>query len=265
MKNLITKTFVFTYDRYDEITTSQYLEGIPHTVLCHTEAQKKQFIAAGRLAKSADIVATGKPRGLSYNRNVALSMMKPGEWAMFWVDDLISVTFFQDYFKYKDNKLEINSRTQNLARKMFKKECSPFNLYSIAEEAVRHAEQRGFALVGFSLTDNPMFRRNKYSYRGLADGRCWVVKKTDLKFDEKVQLIDDTCWTAINLRYFGGVVVNNWVLPNCKRYTAGAFGKKEQRMEQKIKECSYLVKTYPDHIKLASKVGWPAGSHVAIK
>jgi hypothetical protein len=271
MKNLITKTFVFTYDRYDEITTSQYLEGIPHTVLCHTKEQKKQFITAGRIDKSAETVATGKPRGLSYNRNAALSMMKPGEWAMWWVDDLINVTYYKNYHrvvatnKGDSHRLPIEPVNQSKYREEFKTPCKPDMLYSIAEEAVRHAEQRGFALVGFSLTDNPMFRRNKYSYRGLADGRCWAVKKTDLRFDENVQLIDDTCWTAMNLRYFGGVVVNNWVLPNCKRYTAGAFGKKEDRMEQKIKECAYLVKTYPDHIKIASKAGWPQGSHVAIR
>lgn len=262
-KNMIKQTFVFTYDRYNEITTSEYLKDVPHTVLCHTKEQRSKFIKAGHI--HGKMIATEQPKGLSNNRNFALDLMKPGEWAAFWVDDLISVTRFKDYFKYKDDSLNINSRTQPLARKLFKHLCTPFDFYAIAEEAVRHAEQKGFALVGFSLTDNPMFRRNKHSYRGLADGRCWIVKKTDLRFDTNVQLIDDTCWTAINLRYFGGVVVNNWVLPNCKRYTPGAFGTKDDRMKQKKKECKYLVETYPDHIRMAEKAGWPSGSHVRIK
>lgn len=262
MKKQIKQTFVFTYDRYHEITTSEYLKDIPHTVLCHTKEQAHAFHKAGRI--HGEMISTKKPRGLTYNRNFALDMMKPGEWAAFWVDDLIDVTYYPNQ-DAPMGKLNITAGTQNKARMLFKTPCPAERFYEIAEQCVLHAEQRGFALVGFSLTDNPMFRRNKFSYRGLADGRCWIVKKTDLKFDEKVQLIDDTCWTAINLRYFGGVVVNNWVLPNCKRYTAGAFGKKEDRMQQKIKECAYLVKTYPDHIKIASKVGWPEGSHVVIK
>jgi len=262
MKN-IKHTFVFTYDRFDEISTSRYLKGIKHTVLCHTKEQKKSFLNAGNIF--GDIVATGQPKGLSNNRNFALDLMKPGEWAFFWVDDLIRVTRFDSYFQTKESRLAITSANQNDYRDRFNRSCSVQDLYKIAEEAVIHAEQRGFALVGFSLTNNPMFRRNKYSYRGLADGRCWVVKKTDLRFDTKVQLIDDTCFTALNKKYFGGCVVNNWVLPDCKRYTAGAFGSMEQRMEQKIAECAYLVKTYPRYIKYANKPGWPPLSHVVIR
>lgn len=263
MGNLIKNTFVFTYDRYTDITTSEYLKDVNHTVLCHTTEQRKKFTAAGKI--HGRIIETLEPKGLSNNRNYALSLMKSGEWAAFWVDDLIAVTRYGNYPGYAENKLNICKENQNEARKLFKTPCDTKTFYQIAEETVRHAESKGYCLVGFSLTNNPMFRRNKYSYRGLADGRCWIVKKTDLRFDTNVQLIDDTCFTALNLKYFGGVVVNNWLLPDCKRYTAGSFGSKENRMEQKIKECSYLVKAYPKHIKIADKVGWPKGSHVAIR
>ena len=99
----------------------------------------------------------------------------------------------------------------------------------------------------------------------MADGRAWVVRKTKLRFDENVQLIDDLCWTALNIKHFGITVVNQWVLPDCKRYTSGSFGSKEQRMPQKLKEASYLVETYPELISFRKKAGWPEGSHVVLR
>lgn len=259
----IKQIFVFTYDRYNEITTSEYLKSVEHTVLCHTKEQAAQFKKAERCY--GKIVATGKPKGLTYNRNWALDQMKRGEWALFWVDDLINCTAYQHLETTMVDRLNINSGTQPFARELFKDPCGIKRLLEIVEWDIMRAEQKGYALVGFSLTDNPMFRAKRFSYGGLADGRLWAVKKTDLRFDENVQLIDDTCWTALNIKYFGGVLIDNWVLPNCKRYTPGAFGTKDERMKQKIKECAYLVKTYPQYIRYGDKVGWPKGSHVVIK
>lgn len=258
------KIFIFTYDRFNTISTSAYFKGLPHTVLCHTEEQKAAFLAGGRIY-TPDLVATGAPRGLAYNRNFALSQMQAGEWALFFVDDLIRMTYLDGYEAVNSDTIPVDSASSTAEfRKKFKKECSAETFLQICEQEILHAEQLKMALVGFSLTDNPLFRRKKYAHWCLADGRCWLVKKTHLKFDNNVQLIDDTCWTAKNLEAFGGVVVNNWVLPECERYSAGAFGSIEQRMPQKLQECEYLVRKYPGYIDYADKAGWPKGSHVRI-
>lgn len=258
------KTFVFTYDRYDTITTSQYLKGHEHFVLCHTEEQKKRFEDSGRVF--GELIATGNQKGLAYNRNAALEMMRDGEWAVFWVDDLIETTCLENYFGM-DHLTELGVTTENQPqlRKELKHPCDASLFYEISKSTISVAEQKGFPLCGFSLTDNPLFRNKHFSFWGLADGRCWLVKKTQLRFDIRAQLIDDTCFTAMNLKKFGGVVVNNWLLPNCKRYTGGAYGTMDERMEQKKAECSYLVEAYPEFIQFADKAGWPEGSHIKIR
>lgn len=258
------KTFVFTYDRYDTITTSEYLKNIPHYVLCHEDAAKQKFISAGRI--HGELIATNQPKGLSNNRNFALDMLAPGEWACFWVDDLIETTCITgyDHYRYME-QLGVNMDNQPVWRELMKAPCSAERFYHVADSTILHAELKGFKLCGFSLTDNPLFRDKHYSYWSLADGRCWLIKKTHLRFDSNVQLIDDTYFTALNLKTFGGVVVNNWLLPKCKRYTAGAFGTMAQRMQQKIQEAKYLVEYFPEYICYGDKVGWPAGSHVKIR
>jgi len=256
------KIIIFTYDRYDTITTSKYFKGVEHTVLCHSEEDKQKFIDAGNIY--GDIIATKQPKGLSNNRNYALDMLEDGEWAIFFVDDLIEITVLTNYSNY-EHKLNCDFDNVKHFRKELKKHCTPKEFINIAKETIKHAEQKGFALCGFSLTDNPLFRDKKYSYWSLSDGRCWAVKKTKLTFDENVQLIDDTYFTALNLKNFGGVVNNNWLLPNCKRYTAGAFGSIKSRMNQKIKECKYLTDTFPEFITYADKKGWEEYSHVKIR
>jgi hypothetical protein len=258
------KTFIFTYDRFTQMTTSEYLKNIPHTVLCHSEEQKQKFIEGGRV--HGELIASGQPKGLANNRNFALDMLQDGEWGCFWVDDLIGVTFIKNYWDiaHQDN-IGVTSQNQPQVRQDFKEKCSAEMFYRIAEDTIKVAEKKGFALCGFSLTDNPLFRDKHYSYWSLADGRCWLVKKTKLRFDTNVQLIDDTCFTALNLKMFGGVVNNNWLLPNCERYKPGAYGTIEQRMEQKKAECKYLVETYPDFVCYGEKVGWEPLSHVKIR
>jgi hypothetical protein len=261
------RVFVFTYDRFDSITTSMMLEeaNIDHIVLCHTEEQKQQFISHGRVREDR-IIATGQPRGLAYNRNFALDMMADGEWAMFFVDDLKKITELDTYdTEITFSPLPIDMGNSGIWRPRFRKEISMNKFMERAVETARHSEKLGGHLAGFAGIDNALYRTKKWAMNTLADGRAWMVQKTDLRFDENVQLIDDLCWTALNVDRFGVVVNNLWVLPDCRRYTKGAFGSIEQRMPQKIEEAAYLVKTYPHLITFKKKTGWPEGSHVVLK
>jgi hypothetical protein len=265
---MISKIFVFTYDRYDSITTSKMLEdeGIEHIVLCHTEEDKCKFIEGG-MVNPKRIIATGQPKGLANNRNHALSMLKKDEWAMFLVDDLIQVTQLKDYQKWskKTKDLKIDFENQKEWHPILNNKSSLIDLIKTSNEDIKIADKYGFKLIGFSLHENTAYRGKHYKTWCLADGRCWIVKKSKVKFDTNVQLIDDTCFTVINLIYFGGVLVNQWALPLCKRYTKGAYGTLEERMPQKIKEVEYLTNNYGAYVQVREKKGWPTGSHVVIR
>lgn len=259
------KIFVFTYDRYDTLTTPMLLdqENIPYTVLCHSEQDRDKFIAAGRI-KGGNIIATGKPKGLTYNRNYALEMMPTDEWAMFLVDDYIETLELDDYDIRVSDILNVTTTNSSAWGRKFKKLVTMATLLKRAEECIQFAERFGIKLIGFAGNDNPLFRAEKWKFNTLADGRCWLIKKSDLYLDEHVQLIDDVCFTAQNLQKFGKVLVNQWVLPLAKRYTKGGFGSIAERMEQRKAECKYLVETYKPLVVYANKAGWPAGAHVRI-
>lgn len=259
------KVFVFAYNRYDTMTTSRLLEAeaIDHTVLCHTEDDLCMFAGAGT-AKPGRLLATGNPKGLAYQRNSALDLMDDGEWALFLVDDLEAVTELRNYDTAVD-PLPMTTVNQSVYRERFKHSVSMRHFLMRADELALRCAGAGAHLGGWAGNDNPMFRKAHWGLNILADGRAWVVRKTHLRFDNNVQLIDDVCWTALNIAEFGKVIVDRWVLPKCKRYTKGAFGSKAERMEQKMREAAYLVATYPNQVTFRSKAGWPVGSHVALR
>lgn len=260
------KVFVFGYNRYDSMSTSLMFEkeGIDHTVLIHTEEAKEEFLKHGT-AKENRLLVTNNPRGLAYQRNTALEMMEDGEWALFMVDDLKDVTELRNYDRVTEPSLPITLKNQNHYGDRFKNPITMTKFMQRADELAKKCETLGSHLGGFAGINNPLFRAKHWSFNVLADGRAWVVRKTHLRFDKNVQLIDDLCWTALNIKHFGIVVVNQWVLPDCRRYSAGAFGSIEERLPQKMKEAKYLVDTYPELVAFKEKAGWPYGSHVVLR
>ena len=261
------RAFVFAYDRFDSMTTAKMLEegNVQHVVLCHSEEAKQKFIEHGT-ALEQNIVNTNQPKGLAWNRNVALEMMEKDEWALFLVDDLKSLTKIDNYHDRTDNTLGIHMDNQDKFPKSYMKQpLSMEDFLHYCDELATVCEALGSRLGGFCGIDNPPFRNSKWKFNTLADGRAWIVQKGKLRFDTNAQLIDDTCWTVQNILHYGTVVVNQWLLPDCKRYSAGAFGSIEERLPQKIQEANYLTKAYPSLIKFAKKAGWPDDAHVRIR
>lgn len=260
------RTFIFTYDRYETITTPTFWEdaGLDYTVLCHSTDAAKQFIHHGRVNPTR-IVATGEPKGLAHNRNAALEMMEEDEWAVFIVDDLKSLTEVADYDTRRQDALQITTANQKQIAPTLKHKITADRFLDRCHQLAQGCEAVGAKLGGFCGIDNPLFRDRHWKFNALADGRCWVVQKSRLRLDTGAHSIDDYCWTAQNIDRFGVVVINQWVLPDCARYTPGGYGSIDERMPQKLKETRHLVQTYPHLIAYKDKKGHPPGGHVTIR
>jgi hypothetical protein len=260
------KVFVFSHNRPNSITTSPLLtdEDIDHVLLLHNKEQEDNYLQANRV-KPDNIVVTNQPRGLSYNRNIALEMMEDDEWALFLVDDMKSVTELLNHHKYVENFIPIDMDNQNDWKFKFKEPLTLNNFINRAKEMTEFCDSVNSKLGGFCGIDNPPFRKKHYTFNTFADGRAWVVKKSQLRFDTNVHCIDDYAWNALNLKEFGITVVNQWVLPDFERYTPGGLGTLQERSEQKIKECAYLVENYPQYFAYKEKPGQASLSHITLR
>lgn len=260
------KVFTFFYNRYDSATTSLALaqNGIEHNVLIHSAEDADKFKRGGVLG--GKVVVTGNPKGLAYQRNTALDMMDFGEWAVFASDDFRYVLSQPlELVLSTSRRIEVTNLNQDKLKFKKSEHLLPLrDLFLIFPKLIEIAEANKIHLVGFASNDNPRALKNKFTTRGLADGRLWLVKKSSLRFDHMAQSIDDYAWTVENLLRFGNVLVLNWVLPVFARYTAGGYGTEKERLELKRAECAYLVSKYEPIIRIAKKPGWPEGSHIRL-
>ena len=244
------KVFTFFYNRFDSATTSISLHknNIEHYVLVHNEEDSAKF-ADGKTIKGKEVI-TNNGKGLAYQRNSALDMMEDGEWAAFMCDDFQKIKSYpKQFIMSKTQRIEITNQNQNKYR--LKNEISLKEMFSFFPKLIEIAENNNIHLIGFGLHDNPMNLGKKFTNRGLADGRFWLIKKSNYSFDENAQMIDDVCWTAENLVRHGNVLVLNWCVPYFSRYTAGGYGSTEARKQRRKQECAYLVKKYDPLIRFA--------------
>lgn len=257
------KVFTFFYNRFDSATTSISLHknNIEHYVLVHNEEDSAKF-ADGKTIKGKEVI-TNNGKGLAYQRNSALDMMEDGEWAAFMCDDFQKIKSYpKQFIMSKTQRIEITNQNQNKYR--LKNEISLKEMFSFFPKLIEIAENNNIHLIGFGLHDNPMNLGKKFTNRGLADGRFWLIKKSNYSFDENAQMIDDVCWTAENLVRHGNVLVLNWCVPYFSRYTAGGYGSTEARKQRRKQECAYLVKKYDPLIRFAEKSGWDTGTHIKL-
>lgn len=259
------KVFTFFYNRFETATTSKALfeNGIGHNVLIHKEQDYELFKKGNTLFGNP--IVTNSPKGLAYQRNYALDMMDFGEWAVFMSDDFIKVLSYpKERILSKQLHLDVNFENQ---RQHELQKQKPFNLKQMFElfpKLIEIAELNKIHLVGFGLHDNPLNLRRKFTHRGLADGRMWLVKKSNYRFDINAQSIDDYNWTCENLVRHNNVLILNWTVPYFSRYTAGGYGSESERKELRKKECNYLCNKFNPLIRMAPKANQEYGTHIKI-
>lgn len=259
------QTFVFFYNRFTDATTSKALwkNGISHKVLIHSDEDRRKFDRGNTLY--GEPIVTNNGRGLAYQRNSALDLMEDGEWAVFMVDDFQKVLSRPiEEIKSAKTELPVTIANQNQYGLKAKDEISLKQMWELFPWLIETAEAQAINLIGFGLHTNPLNLRAKFNYGGLSDGRMWIVRKTEMRFDLNAQLIDDVCWTAKNILRDGKVLNLNWTVPLFRRYTAGGFGSIASRLEMRRAECAYLEMAYGPLVRRAKKKGWEEGTHVRL-
>ena len=260
------KTFTFFYNRYETATTSKALadNDIEHYVMIHSESDYEKFMQGGTM-KGIPVI-TNNDKGLAYQRNSALDMVNDDEWCVFMSDDFQMIKAFNfDRFKIDEKVFTDKDTTEyNKAENRYKDRPTLKQLYELFPYLINMAERFNIHLIAFAFNNNPRNLIRKYSFKGLCDGRFWLIKKSHLKFDINTQLIDDVSWTVLNLKEFGNNLIVNWIDPEFERYSKGGFGSINQRIEQRKTEAKYLVDKFYPLIRYADKAGWEDKTHIKI-
>lgn len=226
-------------------------------VLVHTADEYRGYKISG-LVPSRRLILTRAPLGLVNHRNwIIENLVADGEWFLFASDDITKITVLDEPYYSKECDIDVTTKNTTLWGKRFAKQASPVDIDRIVAELHARALAENCYYAGFSAFGNSLFRAKKWKRNTFVDGRLFLMRKTDLRFDPNVVTMDDYAFTAQNLTTPHGTLVNAWVEPIARRYTAGGLGSYAERLPAKRADCAYLISKYPQLFRynLSKKTG----------
>lgn len=241
------KLFIPSFRRPDLHCTFRHFEGtnIDWYVLVHTADEHRGYRIAG-LVPPERLILTRAPLGLVNHRNWAIdNMVEDGEWFLFASDDITKITMLEEPFYSNDSEIDVSTKNSTLWGRRFAKQAGPREVERICDELLQKAIAEDCYYAGFSAFGNSLFRAKKWKRDTFVDGRLFLMRKTELRFDPRVVTMDDYAFTAQNLSTSHGTLVNAWVEPVARRYTAGGIGTYDERLPAKRADCAYLIERYP--------------------
>lgn len=246
--------YIPSYGRAKSIKTTKWLDkcNIPYKVLLHTENCAKDYIKHGNV-KESDIIITNQPKGVTNQRNwIVNNLAVKGEWYIS-LDDNIS--HMKRVIDKHYNKKSLNVESPDITQKDFNQPMKASEWLKRLKEDIAMAEKINAEYIGYATVDNYFFNSKKYKPVGYVISKAVAIKYQGLKYDEKLEAMEDFGYCASQLIKNNCVLINCWIKPVAGHYEDGGIGTYEQRVPRKIIDCKYLMEKYPEFFRYKPKKG----------
>jgi|GEM_PF-3976526 len=256
--------YIPSCNRANEICTHTLFNGnyFNHYIILHNEEQKKEYLKNDTITEDM-IIVSNVDFGVSRQRKWILdNLVKEGEWFMMMDDNIEYFTAVDDeFYNFKGLPVKFDKDL----KKVYENKISIARLHHLVSNDIRFCENNNIKYGGFAVMDNFFYREKKYRYVGYVISKAAFYKKDKLlNFNENILAMDDYYYTAENLKYFGRVLINNFIFPVAKHYQKGGIGTYEERIPKKRKDCIYLIEHYPGLFRYKKKSNCDALSELQI-
>lgn len=254
------KIVIASKDRAFDITTHRLLKNFDYKIFLHNQQQLDEYKKNKELDETK-LFNTDTPFGMSKIRKWILNnYIEDNEWFLMLDDNIEYFTAIKDQYY---NKLQLPKK--NINQKEELEETITFEKFlELTKKDIEIANGIGIKLIGYAVVDNLYFRTKKYRQVGYVVGKTTYIKKSQITYDENVEM-DDYYMTAENLKVFGKVLINNFIFPYKKHYARGGIGTYQERLPQKIKDCKYIIQKYPGLFRYKEKAGCHPKAEIQIK
>jgi hypothetical protein len=185
--------------------------------------------------------------GMKEIRNFITNYFDDGEYLMCFDDDLKN---FEELLIEKEKDKPFSRSTHSRKLK---------DLDKFITDGFNELERTGFQMFGVYPASNPFFMKKTITHRlEFCVGSCWGKindKSLTLSIDNK----EDFERTLLSYKKYGGVVRFNYISPITNYYTLAGGMNDDRTYEDDLKSCNYLIKTFPQYVKMARtrKSGMP--------
>ena len=247
--------YIPSYNRAKTITTTKWLDedSIPYKVLLHSEKCKQEYLKAG-IVKEDNIIVTNAEKGITNQRNwIVDNLAVKGKWYISFDDNIRTFKRVVDKYYFNCKKIDVESK--EITQKTFSKEISAKEYIELLLEDIKIAEIIKAEYIGYATVDNYFFNSKKYKNVGYVISKAVAIKYNGIKYDKKVEAMEDFCYCAEQLIKNNCVLINAWIKPKAGHYEKGGIGTYDDRVERKIIDCEYLMKKYPNFFRYKTKKG----------
>lgn len=249
------KIFIPTKNRQRTISTHHLFPTA--SVVVHDKYQKDEYetVPIDRF-----LVSGTEPDafGLTRQREWCMTMAGAGEWVLFADDNIHELWAIPLPYYYDEELTEIRDAigTPELASVVNKfrpkdKRVMPADqfLSFVIPECIMKAEDVGAHMVGFSVTDNPLFRSKKWGTTSYVSGKMFLLKNTGMPWDHTITM-EDFRNSAWHLREHGRVLINRYIHPRATHYQPGGMGTAKERIPYRLKDIEKLMAEFPGLFRL---------------
>ena len=247
--------YIPSYNRAKTITTTKWLDedSIPYKVLLHSEKCKQEYLKAG-IVKEDNIIVTNAEKGITNQRNwIVDNLAVKGKWYISFDDNIRTFKRVVDKYYFNCKKIDVESK--DITQKTFSKEIRAKEYIELLLEDIKIAEIIKAEYIGYATVDNYFFNSKKYKNVGYVISKAVAIKYNGIKYDKKVEAMEDFCYCAEQLIKNNCVLINAWIKPKAGHYEKGGIGTYDDRVERKIIDCDYLMKKYPNFFRYKTKKG----------
>jgi hypothetical protein len=201
--------------------------------------------------------------GLTRQREwISKNLAKPDEWFVFADDNIRWILGTLDPW-YQLDTIPVDAHSHQAARiwdpRMRTKAaiCSGERFMTVVvPDTVDYCQRVGAHLAGFSLTDNPLFRRVKFTSCGYVIGKLMIWHNTgEIQFDHTISM-EDFYHTAMHLVKYGVCAVNRYIFPVASHYQAGGMGTYEERVPVRQRDTKELLRRFPGLFRVKNREGF---------
>lgn len=236
--------------------------------MLHSNRERDAYLEYNSTAKLVVSNTKADQFGLTRQREwVCNNLVRKGEWLVFADDNIREVRALVNPHYLKLSQID---EIENMARssqpikeiitkwrKLFRVHCSEGRLLTtIVPDTICHCQQVGAHLAGFSLTDNGLFRGNKFQDVAYIKGKLMIWHNTlEVPFDHTITM-EDFYHTAEHLLRYGRAVLNNWCWPRAYHYEPGGLGRYAERAPHRQRDVQILLQRYRGLFRVKDRKGF---------
>lgn len=261
------RTMITSWARAATVRTHKLILDGSYTLVVHSEEDRRWYSKNPSVDPKA-IVVSGRPYGLSGQRNWILdNLVKEGEWVVMADDNIDGLSaVLQPWYSF--DEIDTSKGRAAIWHERYgrhRNNCPWADFMVYAKQDVAEAEKRGAHLIGYATNTNPLFRKKKYRDVGYCSGKLSIVKKSKVRFDERLMSKTDFDFTAAHLKEFGRVLVNNYIFPVGRHFEPGGIGTVQQRTPMNLLGCRLLMEKYPGLFEYHDRAGRQKKSEIKFR